>query len=90
LNKPANPLEESLPCKAANESEDERSQLQLLDKAIAKLQPCERIIIDLFFRQSLSAQEVASILHLSVGAVCTQKSRILAKLREALKKSGPL
>jgi RNA polymerase sigma factor (sigma-70 family) len=55
---------------------------------MAKLQPQERIIIDLFYRQNLSAQDVAAILHLSVGAVYTQKSRILAKLREALEKSG--
>jgi RNA polymerase sigma factor (sigma-70 family) len=92
LSKTVNPLEESLIHKAADESEREvdEDQLQLLDNAIAELQPRERIILDLFFRQNLSAQDVASILQLSVGAVYTQKSRILAKLRETLGKSGSL
>jgi RNA polymerase sigma factor (sigma-70 family) len=61
-----------------------------LGSEVGKLQPQERIILELFFRQNLSAQDVASILHLSVGAVYTQKSRILAKLRETLGKSGSL
>ncbi|HXV81072.1 MAG TPA: hypothetical protein VEG60_14435 [Candidatus Binatia bacterium] len=49
----------------------------------------ERVLIDLFFRQNLSAQDVASILHISAGAVYTQKSRILAKLRKAFEKLNP-
>jgi RNA polymerase sigma-70 factor (ECF subfamily) len=91
-NKPANPLEESVFDGLADESENEGSneQLQLLASVLPEIQPRERIIIDLFFRQNLSAPDVASILHLSIGAVYTQKSRILAKLREALQKSGPL
>jgi RNA polymerase sigma-70 factor (ECF subfamily) len=91
-NKPANPLEESVFDGLADESENEGSneQLQLLASVLPEIQPRERIIIDLFFRQNLSAPDVASILHLPVGAVYTQKSRILAKLREALQKSGPL
>lgn len=55
-------------------------------QAVANLQPRERIIIDLFFRRNLSAEDVAGILRMSVGAVYTQKSRILAKLRETLEK----
>ena len=87
-NQPANPLEESVLDGLADESENEGSdeQLQLLASVLPELQPGERIIIDLFFRQNLSAPDVASILHLSIGAVYTQKSRILAKLREALTK----
>jgi RNA polymerase sigma factor (sigma-70 family) len=65
-------------------------QYQLLAAAIANFSPGERIMIDLFFYRNLSAQDVASILHLSVGAVYTQKSRILAKLRETLNKSSSL
>ena len=90
-NQRANPLEESALDGLADEShEGSEDQLQLLTSALPQLQPRERIIIDLFFRQNLSAPDVASILHLSIGAVYTQKSRILAKLREALQKSGPL
>jgi DNA-directed RNA polymerase specialized sigma subunit len=40
---------------------------------MAQLEARERIIIDLFFRENLSAQDVASILHLSVGAVYPKK-----------------
>ncbi len=65
-------------------------KFQLLAKAIANLPPSDRIIIGLIFRGNLSAPDVASLLHMSAGAVYTQKSRILAKLREALEKSGPL
>ena len=91
-NQPVNPLEESLLDGLADESENEGSneQLQLLASVLPELQLRERIIIDLFFRQNLSAPDVASILHLSIGAVYTQKSRILAKLRETLEKSSSL
>jgi RNA polymerase sigma-70 factor (ECF subfamily) len=91
-NKPPNSLEASAANLAIDESKDERTddQLQLLTQAIAKLQPRERILVDLVFRKNLPAQDVASILHISVGSVYTQKSRILAKLREMLKKSGSL
>jgi RNA polymerase sigma factor (sigma-70 family) len=89
---PANSLEQSLLNRAVDDSGDQRSdsQLQLLAKALAMLQPRERILIDLFFRQNLSAQDVASILHTSAGAVYTQRSRILAKLRGALEKLNTL
>jgi RNA polymerase sigma-70 factor (ECF subfamily) len=70
----------------SNESNDD--QLQQLAGAISHLEPHEQIVIDLFYRQNLSAQDVASILRLSVGAVYTQKSRILSKLREAFQKLG--
>jgi RNA polymerase sigma-70 factor (ECF subfamily) len=88
---PANSLEEPLLSGPTDDSGDQRSdnQQQLVAKALATLQPRERILIDLFFRQNLSAQDVASILHISAGAVYTQKSRILAKLREALEKLNP-
>jgi RNA polymerase sigma-70 factor (ECF subfamily) len=89
-NKPPILLETGILNLAADESKEERpdDQLQLLTQAIAKLQPRERILVDLVFRRNLPPQDVASILHISVGAVYTQKSRILAKLREMLEKSG--
>jgi DNA-directed RNA polymerase specialized sigma24 family protein len=54
------------------------------------LPPHEKILIDLFFCEGLSAKVVAAILRLSVGAVYTQKGRILAKLRERLWKASTL
>jgi DNA-directed RNA polymerase specialized sigma subunit len=67
---PPNSLEESLLNKA-NDSGDQRSdiQLQVLAKAVAMLQPRERILIDLFFRKNLSPQDVLSILRISTNAV---------------------
>ncbi len=58
--------------------------IQWVAKAVEMLAPRERILIDLLFRQNFAAQDVAAILHLSVGAVYTQKSRILARLRKTL------
>ncbi|HXV80034.1 MAG TPA: sigma-70 family RNA polymerase sigma factor [Candidatus Binatia bacterium] len=87
---PAGLLEEPLehdPAEALEcASDDEQSQL--LAKAVEDLPPQEKILIDLFFREGLSAKDVASILRLSIGSVYTQKSRILAKLRERLRKAS--
>jgi RNA polymerase sigma factor (sigma-70 family) len=66
----------------------DNEQSGLLAKAVEDLPANERIIIDLFFREGLSAKDIASMLRMSVGAVYTQKSRVLAKLRETLEKSG--
>jgi RNA polymerase sigma factor (sigma-70 family) len=68
----------------------DQDQAKLISQTVAELSPRDRIIIDLVFRQNLSAQDVAAILRMSVGAVYTQKSRILAKLRETLEKSRSL
>ena len=65
-------------------------QEALLSKALEALSPRERILIDLVYRQSLSPEDVASILKISVGALYTQKSRVLYKLQETLRKTGSL
>jgi len=68
----------------------DRDQAKLISLAVAELSPRDRIFIDLVFRQELPALDVAAILRMSVGGVYTQKSRILAKLRETLEKFGAL
>jgi RNA polymerase sigma-70 factor (ECF subfamily) len=65
----------------------DRQLSESLNRALEALTSREKIVIDLLFRQNLSARDVASFLHLSVGAVYTQKSRILAKLRATLEKA---
>ena len=77
------------PAHAAEEPLD-HDQIQLLAKAVEDLSPRERILVDLFFRKGLPAEDVAAILRVSIGAVYTQKSRILSKLRETLEKSGSM
>jgi RNA polymerase sigma factor (sigma-70 family) len=65
-------------------AEGERERLLL--QTLQTLLPRDRLLVDLFFRQSLPTEEIASILRTSVGAVYTQKSRLLDKLREKLEK----
>jgi RNA polymerase sigma factor (sigma-70 family) len=72
------------------ETLSDNEQLQLLDQAVQDLPPHEKILVDLVFREGLPAKDVAEILRISIGAVYTQKSRILARLREILEKSGSL
>ena len=61
-----------------------------LSEALEGLPPRDRLFVDLCFRQSLPSEEIASIFRVSVSAAYTKKSRILAKLRETLRKSAPL
>ena len=63
--------------------EEERS----LAAALESLSARDRLVIELAYRCSLSAQEGAAILKTTVGAFSTQKSRVLDKLREILGKT---
>jgi RNA polymerase sigma factor (sigma-70 family) len=65
-------------------------QESLLNQAIQTLSPRDRILIDLYYRQALASEEVAALLKTSVNAVYTQKSRVLEKIREVLRRSGAL
>ena len=65
-------------------------QEKLLTQTLQSFSPRDRILIDLSFRQGLPPEDVAAILKTSVGAVYTQKSRVLERLREALRKPGAL
>ncbi len=66
----------------------DQEQRRLLFQALQTLPPRDRLFIDLYFRQVLPPQEIAAILRVSPSAVYTQKSRILANLRETLKNLG--
>jgi RNA polymerase sigma factor (sigma-70 family) len=69
-----------------NDSVIAEQQDRSLWDAVEILSPRERLIIELHYRKGLAAEEVASILKISVGAFFTQKSRLLDKLRETLAK----
>jgi RNA polymerase sigma factor (sigma-70 family) len=68
----------------------DREKEGLLLQAIQSLPPQDRFFLGLCYRQALPPQEVAGILRISVGAFYTQKSRILARLRELLGKTAAL
>jgi RNA polymerase sigma factor (sigma-70 family) len=61
---------------------------RLLNQAIQTLSSRDRILLDLCYRQALAAEEVAGLLKTSVNAVYAQKSRVLDKIREVLRRSG--
>ena len=65
-------------------------QERLLNQAIQTLSPRDRILLDLCYRQALASEEIAQLLKTSVNAVYAQKSRLLEKIREVLRKSGAL
>jgi RNA polymerase sigma-70 factor, ECF subfamily len=68
----------------------EEEVYESLAGALQTLSPRDRFFLDLYYRQGLPPEEIAAVLETSVNAVYTQKSRILVKLREALKKIGRL
>ena len=65
----------------------DREKEMSLSQALDGLSPRDRLIIQLSFRQALPPEEIAAILKMSLGAVYTQKSRVLDKLREVLRKN---
>jgi RNA polymerase sigma factor (sigma-70 family) len=65
-------------------------QETLLNQAIQTLSPRDRILLDLCYRQALASEQIAALLKTSVNAVYTQKSRVLEKIREVLRRSGAL
>ena len=65
-------------------------QESLLNLAIQTLSPRDRILLDLCYRQAFASEQIAALLKTSVNAVYTQKSRVLAKIREVLRRSGAL
>ena len=65
-------------------------QERLLNQVIQSLPAQDRILLDLCYRQVLASDEIAQLLKTSVNAVYAQKSRVLEKIREVLRRSGAL
>jgi RNA polymerase sigma factor (sigma-70 family) len=63
---------------------------RLLQQAIETLSSRDRILLDLCYRQALGTEQIAAFLKTSVNGVYTQKSRVLEKIREVLRRSGAL
>jgi len=60
---------------------DEES-IKYLREMIEELPAKDKLLIELFFMRELPPEEVAQILHISVGAFYTRKNRIIEKLRK--------
>jgi RNA polymerase sigma-70 factor (ECF subfamily) len=67
-----------------------REEEKSLAHAIDDLPPRDRLLIELCFGRGLPPEDIAHMFKVSVGAVYTHKSRLLAKLRAILQKSGSL
>jgi RNA polymerase sigma factor (sigma-70 family) len=65
-------------------------QEKLLNQAIRTLSPRDRILLDFCYHQALPSEQIAALLKTSVNAVYAQKSRVLEKIREVLRRSGAL
>ena len=65
-------------------------QESFLNQAIQTLSPRDRILLDLCYRQALAPEQITALLKTSVNAVYAQKSRVLEKIREVLRRSGAL
>jgi RNA polymerase sigma factor (sigma-70 family) len=63
---------------------------RLLNQAIETLSSRDRILLDLCYRQALASEQIAALLKTSVNAVYAQKSRVLERIREVLRRSGAL
>lgn len=78
---------EPAPVNAADPSGEliRKEKEKLMAQLIRTLPAADRLLIDLSFREELAPEDIAVILGTSINAVYTRKSRILAKLKEAIK-----
>lgn len=67
-----------------------RETEEALAAVLATLSGRDRLLIELHYRRGLPAEKVALLLNTSPGALYTQKSRLLDKLREILPKTSGL
>ncbi len=74
------------PAPNAKEVMNESEMIDLLNASIEKLEITERVILDLFYAQTLPLEEIGRVLNKSEDAVFMQKKRVLAKLQEIMKK----
>ena len=87
---PASLVDEPLACADPSADFINREEERLVADAIETLSPRDRLFVELCFHRGLPLNDIAGIFNVSIGAVYTQKSRILAKLREYLEKTRSL
>jgi RNA polymerase sigma-70 factor (sigma-E family) len=69
---------------AAGDRTEEAADRDVLLRALAELSPGQRTVLVLRFLEDLTEAQTAAVLGCSVGAVKSQASRALAKLREII------
>ena len=60
---------------------------KMITDLISALPAGDRLLIELSFRQELSAEDIAVMLGTTANAVYTRRSRLVAKLKEAMKQA---
>ena len=83
---------DSLPSAQPDPSDSlmDNEQASRLSQALEGLPPRDRLFLEFYYHKGVPPEEIAAILKVSVSAVYTQKSRILAKLREILRNTAAL
>ncbi|HOF58469.1 MAG TPA: sigma-70 family RNA polymerase sigma factor [Syntrophorhabdaceae bacterium] len=75
------PDDSELPLERLNDKE----QVNLLQELMSELIPNDRLFLKYYYEDELPPEEIASIMHLTVSAVYSKKSRIIDKLRNIAK-----
>ena len=78
---------EALPDDSALPSErlTDKEQANLLQELMSELKPNDKLFLKYYYEDELPPEEIASIMHLTVSAVYSKKSRIIDKLRNIAK-----
>ena len=72
-----------------DEKEKEAAEMRVLvEKHLQELTPAYREIIDLYYFENFSYQEISEVLHIPSGTVGIRLSRAKAKLKDLLKKDS--
>ncbi len=70
-----------------DKKEKERAELRVvLEQGLGKLSPAYREVIDLYYFEDFSYQEIADVLHVPLGTVSIRLSRAKAALKKTLPK----
>ncbi len=81
----AAPLERDLVAPPAAEGVEENRELQRL---LQKLEAEDRLVLDLFFRQDASYEQIGAVLGISAESVGKRKFRALERLKELARAEG--
>jgi RNA polymerase sigma-70 factor (ECF subfamily) len=58
-----------------------RQRVRMLEQALAELAPSERIFVDYYYVQGISANDVAGLMGVTINTVYSRKNKVRAKLK---------